>query len=117
MLNLDFAETFLDYAGAKAPADMQGRSFRPILEGHTPKDWRTVDVLPLLDAPWRDHGVPAHYGVRTKQYKLIYYYGKALGSAGAIDKRYRARVGAVRSAKGSARDEQRLRRSEVPARS
>jgi hypothetical protein len=33
-----------------------------------------------------DHGVPAHYGVRTRQYKLIYYYGKALGSSGAIDK-------------------------------
>src|SRR2546430_2099889 len=39
-LNLDFAETFLDYAGAKIPGDMQGRSFRPLLEGHTPKDWR-----------------------------------------------------------------------------
>ena len=33
-----------------------------------------------------DHNVPAHYGVRTKQYKLIHYYGKALGSTGAIDR-------------------------------
>jgi len=33
-----------------------------------------------------DHGVPAHYGVRTREWKLIYYYGKALGSAGAIDR-------------------------------
>ena len=32
------------------------------------------------------YGIPAHYGVRTKRYKLIYYYGRALGSAGAIDK-------------------------------
>jgi arylsulfatase A-like enzyme len=30
--------------------------------------------------------VPAHYGVRTKQWKLIYYYGKALGTAGSIDR-------------------------------
>jgi len=85
VLNLDFAETFLDYAGAKAPADMQGRSFRPILEGHTPKDWRKS----MYYRYWMhmaDHGIPAHYGVRTKRYKLIYYYGKALGSAGAIDK-------------------------------
>jgi arylsulfatase A-like enzyme len=82
VLNLDFAETFLDFAGAKIPEDMQGRSFRPILEGHTPKDWRTS----MYYRYWMhmaDHGVPAHYGVRTKQYKLIYYYGKALGSAGA----------------------------------
>ena len=27
--------------------------------------------------------VPAHYGVRTKTHKLIYYYGKALGSTGS----------------------------------
>jgi arylsulfatase A-like enzyme len=32
-----------------------------------------------------DHGVPAHYGVRTKKWKLIYYYGKALGSSGTND--------------------------------
>ena len=85
VLNLDFAETFLDYAGVKAPADMQGRSFRPVLEGHTPRDWRTS----MYYRYWMhlaDHGVPAHYGVRTKQHKLIYYYGKALGSAGAIDR-------------------------------
>ena len=64
---------------------MQGRSFRPILEGRTPKDWRKS----MYYRYWMhmaDHGIPAHYGVRTKRYKLIYYYGKALGSAGATDK-------------------------------
>ena len=30
--------------------------------------------------------IPAHYGVRTERYKLIYYYGEALGSDGAIDR-------------------------------
>ena len=30
--------------------------------------------------------IPAHYGVRTERYKLIYYYGEALGSGGAIDR-------------------------------
>ena len=30
--------------------------------------------------------IPAHYGVRTERYKLIYYYGQALGATGAIDK-------------------------------
>jgi arylsulfatase A-like enzyme len=30
-----------------------------------------------------DHHVPANYGVRTKRYKLIYYYGQPLGRSGA----------------------------------
>lgn len=30
-----------------------------------------------------DHHVPAHYGIRTERYKLIYYYGKPLGMKGA----------------------------------
>jgi arylsulfatase A-like enzyme len=30
-----------------------------------------------------DHHVPAHYGVRTDRWKLIYYYGKPLGMRGA----------------------------------
>jgi arylsulfatase A-like enzyme len=42
ILNIDFAPTFLDFAGRAAPLEMQGRSFRPNLEGHTPGDWRTA---------------------------------------------------------------------------
>jgi arylsulfatase A-like enzyme len=85
VLNLDFAPTFLDFASQKAPADMQGRSFRAVLDGHTPKDWRHI----MYYRYWMHlahHGVPAHYGVRTKRYKLIYYYGQPLGAAGAVDK-------------------------------
>jgi arylsulfatase A-like enzyme len=85
VLNLDFAETFLDYAGQRPPPDMQGRSFRPILEGRAPADWRTS----MYYRYWMhlaDHGVPAHYGVRTHRWKLIYYYGRALGTAGSIDR-------------------------------
>ena len=85
VLNIDFAPMFLDFAGQPAPKEMQGRSFRPLLEGHTPKDWRKA----MYYRYWMhlaDHGVPAHYGVRTLRYKLIYYYGKPLGSAGAIAK-------------------------------
>jgi arylsulfatase A-like enzyme len=85
VLNLDFAETFLDFAGARIPADMQGRSFRPILEGRTPKDWRQS----MYYRYWMHlttHNVPAHYGIRTHRHKLIYYYGKALGSTNAVDR-------------------------------
>lgn len=35
--------------------------------------------------PLAHFNIPAHYGVRTERYKLIYYYGEALGSRGAID--------------------------------
>jgi len=84
VLNLDFAETFLDYAGKDAPEDMQGRSMRPLLKGETPEDWRQS----MYYRYWMhlsDHGVYSHYGLRTKRYKLIYYYADALGVEGAID--------------------------------
>jgi arylsulfatase A-like enzyme len=83
VLNLDFAPTLLDVAGQAAPADMQGRSFRAALRGQTPRDWRQI----LYYRYWMHmahHGVPAHYGVRTRRYKLIYYYGQPLGSSGAL---------------------------------
>ncbi|MCB0142190.1 MAG: DUF4976 domain-containing protein, partial [Caldilineaceae bacterium] len=34
------------------------------------------------------HNVYAHYGIRTLQHKLIYYYADALGQLGAIDETY-----------------------------
>ena len=83
-LNVDFAETFLDYAGGSIPQDMQGRSLRPLLEGETPGDWRKS----MYYRYWmhRPHfNVAAHFGVRTDRYKLIYYYGLPLGAAGALD--------------------------------
>ncbi|MHC4572643.1 MAG: sulfatase-like hydrolase/transferase [Planctomycetota bacterium] len=82
VLNVDFAETFLDYAGAAVPGDMQGRSLRPLLRSQTPKDWRTT----MYYRYWM-HGahfnVAGHFGVRTKRYKLIYYYGLPLNASGA----------------------------------
>jgi arylsulfatase A-like enzyme len=72
--NIDFAETFLDFSGVSIPSDMQGRSIRPLLQCKTPDDWRQS----MYYRYWM-HGshfnVPAHYGIRTKNYKLIYYYG------------------------------------------
>ena len=85
VLNIDFAPMFLDFAGQSTPKEMQGHSFRPLLDGHTPKDWRKA----MYYRYWMhmaDHGIPSHYGVRTLRYKLIYYYGKPLGAAGALPK-------------------------------
>lgn len=83
VLNLDLPETFLDYAGAKIPEEMQGVSLRPLLEGRTPKGWRQ-SIYYRYWMHLADHHVPAHYGVRTKRYKLIYYYGQALGTKGSL---------------------------------
>ena len=84
VLNVDFAETLLDYAGLPIPEEMQGRSLRPLLQGETPRDWRTS----MYYRYWmhRPHfNVSAHYGVRTQRYKLIFYYGLGLGAPGALD--------------------------------
>jgi arylsulfatase A-like enzyme len=72
ILNLDFAPTFLDAAGAKIPADMQGRSLLPLFAGKTPRDWRTSMYYRYYHPG--HHNVAAHYGVRTQRYKLIYFH-------------------------------------------
>src|SRR5438270_12435724 len=71
--NLDFAETFLDAAGLKAPTDMQGRSLIPILRGHSPADWRTSFYYHYYERPG-PHNVARHYGVVTDRYKLVHFY-------------------------------------------
>jgi arylsulfatase A-like enzyme len=73
VLNLDFAETFLDYAGAAVPDDMQGRSLRRVLAGKTPDDWRRSMYYHYYEYP-AVHSVKRHYGVRTRRYKLIHFY-------------------------------------------
>mgnify|MGYP003773382907 FL=1 len=73
VLNLDFGETFLDYAGVSVPADMQGRSLRLLLQGRTPSDWRTSMYYHYYEYP-AVHSVKRHYGVRTQRYKLIHFY-------------------------------------------
>ncbi len=71
--NLDFAQTFLDIAGVKAPDDMQGRSLVPLLKGEAPKDWRKSIYYHYFEYP-AVHMVQRHYGVRTARHKLIHYY-------------------------------------------
>ena len=73
VLNLDFAETFLEYAGVSVPGDMQGRSLRPLLQGHAPEGWRSSMYYHYYEYP-AVHSVKRHYGVRTLRYKLIHFY-------------------------------------------
>jgi arylsulfatase A-like enzyme len=74
-LNVDFAPTFLDVAGLPAPAEMQGRSLLPVLRGRAPSDWRTSMYYRYYHDPG-DHNTRAHYGVRTRTHKLIYFWKK-----------------------------------------
>ncbi|MDP7128242.1 MAG: sulfatase-like hydrolase/transferase [Candidatus Marinimicrobia bacterium] len=81
IINTDFAPTFLDFAGISTPQDMQGSSFRKILEGYTSRKWRKS----MYYRYWMHmahHNIPAHYGIRTERYKLIFFYGLALGKVG-----------------------------------
>ena len=73
VLNTDFAPLILDYAGVPVPDDMDGRSFRSVLAGDTPSDWREIMYYRYF-MHLSHHGVCAHYGVRTDRYKLIHYY-------------------------------------------
>ncbi|MBO6590353.1 MAG: sulfatase [Muricauda sp.] len=72
--NLDFAETFLDYAGVEIPEDMQGQSLRPLLEDTMlGSDFRNAIYYHYYDYP-AFHMVKKHYGIRTNRYKLMHFY-------------------------------------------
>jgi arylsulfatase A-like enzyme len=73
VMNLDFAQTFLDYADADIPSDMQGRSLRPLLENRNVDDWRDTVYYHYYEYPG-PHKVRPHYGVRSERYKLMYFY-------------------------------------------
>ena len=67
---LDIAPTLLDLAGAPVPADLQGQSLVPILEGRpnpTPRDTHYYHY-------YRQYDVPSMCGIRTATHKLICYY-------------------------------------------
>lgn len=71
--NLDFAQTFLDIAGAALPKDMQGMSLVPLLKGKAQSDWRDSLYYHYYEFPgW--HMVHRHEGVYDGRYKLINYY-------------------------------------------
>ena len=70
--NLDFAPTFLNYAGIAPQMEMQGESFRKIAAGK-PQKWRDAIYYHYFEYPGV-HAVKRHYGVKTDRYKLIHFY-------------------------------------------
>ncbi len=74
--NTDFAPTLLTLAGVTPPDFMQGHSFADALRGTAePKDWRTGTYYRYWMHMAHGHNNPGHFGIRTKRYKLIFFYG------------------------------------------
>jgi len=71
VLDIDVGPTMLDLAGVSAPSSMQGRSFRPLLEGRRP-EWRTSWLYEYFQEAWLP-GIPTMFGVRTERWKYITY--------------------------------------------
>ena len=71
--NLDFAQTFLEAAGIKAPADMQGESLMPLLTGQDSLWTREAVYYHYYEYP-SVHMVKRHYGIVTKEFKLAHFY-------------------------------------------
>lgn len=74
--NVDFAPTFLDYAGLTVPSYMQGNSIRALLNGHPPADWPELAYHRYWMHRDPNHNAYAHYGIRDQRYKLIYWYNE-----------------------------------------
>ena len=93
--NIDYAPTFLEYAGVKQPKEMTGRSLRKLFK-HTANNskkihWRKSLYYHYYDYPaW--HLARKHDGVRTDRYKLIHFYGKG-GARALTENRYQQQEG------------------------
>jgi len=73
VLNIDPAATFLDLAGQPVPAEMHGRSWRPLLEGKSAAAWR--DSFFYCYFYERNFNAPLTTAVRLADAKLIKYPG------------------------------------------
>ena len=73
ILNIDFAPTFLQAAGAPIPESMHGRSFHGLLDGSS-DDWRDAFLYEYF---WERAfpQTPTVLGVRGDRYKLIRFHG------------------------------------------
>ena len=75
--NTDFAPTLITLAGGRVPDYMQGHSFKPVLTtGKTPADWRQGTYYRYWMHMAHRHANPAHFGIRTQDHKLIFFYGR-----------------------------------------
>ena len=80
ILNIDIPALIADYGGLKKIPSFQGVSFRDNLLQKTSPNWRTS-----MYYRYYAHSMsrPAHFGIRNKRYKLIFYYGLPLSLKGS----------------------------------
>ncbi|MEO9805248.1 MAG: sulfatase/phosphatase domain-containing protein [Reichenbachiella sp.] len=71
--NLDFAQTFLEAARINAPEDMQGESLMPLLKKDRASWNRDAVYYHYYEYP-AVHMVKRHYGIVTKEFKLVHFY-------------------------------------------
>ncbi len=78
IMNVDFVATLSDFAGVKTLKGVQGKSFKQILTGEAPKDWRKT----IYYRYWTQHDIRP---VRNDRYKLMFLYGDCLNMTGFSD--------------------------------
>jgi arylsulfatase A-like enzyme len=86
LTNVDIAATLLEAAGLDPATELpeqQGRSFLPLLQGEEVPDWPETVYYRYWEHDDPEHHAPAHYGIRTRRWKYIDYYGDGLGAPGA----------------------------------
>jgi arylsulfatase A-like enzyme len=85
--NTDFAPTMLALAGVtKTPEYMQGYDFSAALTGEKAEVVREASYYRYW-MHMRHHSNPAHFGMRTEQYKLIFFYGIPESTKTYVDKK------------------------------
>ncbi|MGH8687602.1 MAG: sulfatase/phosphatase domain-containing protein, partial [Burkholderiales bacterium] len=82
----DIAPTFIELAGGRPGAQMQGRSFVPLLAGRR-RGWRRSFLIEY----WAEQAMPwlvgmSYKAVRTGRHKLIHWVNR--GTAGELDELY-----------------------------
>lgn len=82
MANIDIAPTLLDYAGIEKLDGMQGFSCRKMIAGKVQEELHDGIYFRYWMHRAHRHDNPAHYGIRTKAYKLTFYYGLPLDIIG-----------------------------------
>jgi len=72
-LNIDIAPTILDLAGVAIPPEMQGRSWRPLLDGSSVTNWRQSFLAEyILESGF---AIPTTAVLRTTDSKLVFWPG------------------------------------------
>ncbi len=73
IMNVDLAPTFLQAAGIAVPANMQGQSFLPLLQGQSIPWRKNVFYEYYWEAAFPQ--TPTIFAIRTDRYKYIYNHG------------------------------------------